>query len=244
MVFRVEARGYSQKGVKSICGYGGASGSVGMWQHSFPFAETCSIRFDMNAFAKLENDIAACQLCADRFATTKTVHQPRPIFWPSQTARILISGQAPGMRVHESGIPFDDRSGDRLRDWLGVTRAQFYDRDLFAILPMGFCFPGYDDKGSDLPPPPLCAKTWRKQALEMMPQISLSILVGGYAQRWHLGKGSVTETVKNWRMHLPDHLVLPHPSWRNSGWLKKNPWFEVETLGWLRTHVAHLLENG
>lgn len=147
------------------------------------------------------------------------------------------------MRVHESGIPFDDRSGDRLRDWLGVDRDQFYDRDLFAILPMGFCFPGYDANGSDLPPPAICSRTWRAKALAAMPQIKLSILVGGYAQRWHLGKAGVTETVHNWRAHLPDHLVLPHPSWRNTGWLKKNPWFEADTLHWLRTEVSRLLEG-
>ncbi len=191
----------------------------------------------LNGLAK---EIAACRLCANRFADTRTAHRPRPVFWPSTRAKVLISGQAPGARVHESGVPFDDRSGDRLRDWLGVDRDRFYDRDLFAILPMGFCFPGYDAKGADLPPPPICAKTWRQRALTAMPQIQLHILIGGYAQKWHLGAGGVTERVRNWRDNLPAVLPVPHPSWRNTGWLKKNPWFEDDTLPWLRATVAKL----
>ncbi|MHA3915513.1 uracil-DNA glycosylase family protein [Halovulum sp. GXIMD14793] len=197
----------------------------------------------MTSLKTLSKDIADCRLCADRFAATVTGHAPRPVFWPSATARILVSGQAPGMRVHETGVPFNDRSGDRLRDWMGLDRAQFYDRDLVAILPMGFCFPGYDAKGSDLPPPPVCAKTWRQPALEAMPQIRLHLLVGGYSQRWHLGKGAVTQTVAGWRDHLPGTLPLPHPSWRNTGWLKKHPWFEAEVLPWLRARVAELISK-
>jgi len=142
-----------------------------------------------------------------------------------------------------SGIPFDDPFGDRLRDWLGVDRAAFYDRSKFAVLPMAFCFPGYR-KGSDLPPPPICAKTWRARAQAAMPQVKLTLLVGGYAQKWHLNdKGPVTGIVQNWRTHIPDHLPLPHPSWRNTGWLKKHPWFEAEVLPWLRNRVQEVLTN-
>ena len=144
------------------------------------------------------------------------------------------------MRVHESGLPFDDRSGDRLRDWMGVDRAAFYDRERFAILPMAFCFPGYDAKGSDLPPPRICADTWRRRCLEAMPQVGLILLVGGYAQGWHLGTRSVTATVRDWARFGPGALPLPHPSWRNTGWLRKNPWFETEVLPWLRTRLKDL----
>lgn len=184
----------------------------------------------------------ACRLCADDFARTETRHAPRPVLWLSTTAPILIAGQAPGARVHARGRPFDDPSGDRLRAWLGVDRSAFYDRDRFAILPMAFCFPGYDAKGSDLPPPKRCAKTWRQAALAAMPQVKLTLLVGGYAQAWHLSqRRSVTETVKAWHAHTPSTLPLPHPSWRNTAWLAKNPWFEADVLPWLRARVAALI---
>ncbi|RYE50692.1 MAG: uracil-DNA glycosylase family protein [Rhizobiaceae bacterium] len=160
----------------------------------------------------------------------------------STEARILIAGQAPGLRVHDTGIPFNDASGDRLRDWLAVGRDQFYDPANFAILPMGFCFPGYDAKGSDLPPRKECAPQWRQMALDAMPQIRLVIAVGGYAQRWHLGRraaASVTETVRNWRDYLADGIIpLPHPSWRNTAWLRRNPWFDAELLPELRRKVS------
>lgn len=191
--------------------------------------------------ADLACDIAACRLCADRFAATATGHAPRPVAWLSDRAPILIAGQAPGARVHESGRPFTDPSGDRLRDWLGVDEAAFYDRDKFAILPMGFCFPGYNAKGSDLPPPKICAETWRDRALAAMPQVRLTVLVGGYAQAWHLGAKGVTETVRRWRDFAPDAIPLPHPSWRNTAWLKKNPWFEAELLPVLRARVQEVL---
>ena len=187
--------------------------------------------------------ISACRICADRFAATETAHQPRPVVRVSPSARILIAGQAPGARVHASGLPFDDPSGDRLRDWMGVDRATFYDRGRIAVLPMAFCFPGYDAKGSDLPPPPICAKTWRAQVLAALPRVGLTLLVGQYAQRWHLGprRGkSLTETVRNWRAYGPALLPVPHPSWRNTAWLKKNPWFAEEVLPWLRSQVAQL----
>ncbi|QDL90788.1 uracil-DNA glycosylase family protein [Paroceanicella profunda] len=190
----------------------------------------------------LAREIAGCRICAARFAATRTRHAPRPVVRLSATAPVLIAGQAPGARVHASGLPFDDASGDRLRGWLGVDRAAFYDRDRFAILPMGFCFPGYDARGADLPPPPVCAATWRARALAAMPQLRLTLLIGGHAQGWHLGRRRpVTETVADWRARLPGLLPLPHPSWRNTGWLKRNPWFEEEVVPWLRGEISRLL---
>ena len=196
-----------------------------------------------NPTDELLTRISACRLCAERFAATATAHEPRPVIRVSPGARILIAGQAPGARVHASGLPFDDPSGDRLRDWMGIDRATFYDRDRIAVVPMAFCFPGYDARGSDLPPPPVCAKTWRADVLAAMPRIGLTLLVGQYAQRWHLGarRGkSLTETVRNWRAYGPALLPVPHPSWRNTAWLKKNPWFAEEVLPWLRAEVARL----
>lgn len=193
----------------------------------------------MSTLETLIHRAEQCTICADRFAVTKTAHRPRPVVWLSAQAPILIAGQAPGARVHASGIPFDDRSGDRLRDWLGVDRTTFYDRSKFAVLPMAFCFPGYDAKGSDLPPPKVCASTWRADSIAAMPQTRVKLLIGGYAQKWHLGvKTNVTQTVANWRDYPPDTFALPHPSWRNSGWLKKNPWFEAEVLPRMRDAVT------
>lgn len=195
------------------------------------------------SLADLQDRIARCTLCTDRFAATETAHAPRPVVYPSTEARVLIAGQAPGARVHESGVPFDDPSGDRLRDWLGVDRGRFYDRNRFAIVPMAFCFPGYDARGSDRPPPKLCAETWRASLLAEMPQVELVLLIGQYAQAWHMGsqrKKSLTETVRAWREYGPSVLPLPHPSWRNTGWLKKNPWFSEEILPWLRSEVVRL----
>ena len=191
--------------------------------------------------SKLAPQINACTLCADRFAATHTAHKPRPVPWLSSTAKILIAGQAPGMRVQKSGIPFDDPSGDRLREWLGVDRDSFYNKNHFAILPMAFCFPGYNAAGSDLPPPPICAKTWRVEVLETMQQVDLILLVGGHAQNWHLGKGTVSDRVEQWRDHMPKYLPLPHPSWRNTGWLKKRPWFETDLLPVLRSRVKEAI---
>lgn len=185
--------------------------------------------------------IAACRLCAPRFAATATRHAPRPVPWLSH-APILVCGQAPGARVHALGRPFDDRSGDRLRDWFGVGRADFYDRARFAVLPMAFCFPGYDGTGADLPPPPACAATWRARALAAMPGVRLTLLVGGHAMRWHLrDRRPVAEIVAGWRSAPEGVLPLPHPSWRNSGWLKRNPWFEAELVPELRARVAAAL---
>lgn len=190
--------------------------------------------------ARLADRIRACRLCADRFAVTATRHAPRPVVWFRPGTRILIVGQAPGARVHDSGRPFTDRSGDRLRDWMGVEPDTFYDRDRISIVPMAFCFPGYDAKGSDLPPPPICAATWRRQVMDQLnPQLTL--LVGGHAMRWHLGGRNVTQTVRDWRTHAPAVFPLPHPSWRNTGWLRANPWFATDLLPVLRDRVATLL---
>ncbi len=193
----------------------------------------------------LLREISDCRLCAPRFAATATRHSPRPVAWFRPGARILVVGQAPGMRVHLAGRPFADRSGDRLRDWMGVSEAEFYDRARIAIVPMAFCFPGYDAKGADLPPPPICAQTWRARVMaELRPDLTL--LVGGHAQRWHLGaaaRGGVTATVAGWRDHAPHLFPLPHPSWRNTGWLRRNPWFQAELLPELRAAVAALLRE-
>jgi uracil-DNA glycosylase len=193
----------------------------------------------------LAAEVAACRRCAPRFAATASAHAPRPVSWLSDRAPILIAGQAPGAQVHRKGRPFDDRSGDRLRGWLGVDREAFYDRGRFAVLPMAFCFPGYDASGADLPPPPVCAAAWRARALAAMPQIRLTLLVGGYAQRWALGPraGSVAAIVARWRELGPGLLPLPHPSWRNAGWLRRNPWFEAELVPELRRRVAALARS-
>lgn len=192
----------------------------------------------------LQSDIRACRLCKDRFAQTHTAHAPRPVVWFRSGARILIAGQAPGMQVHEKGRPFDDPSGDRLRDWMGIGRDEFYDQNLLANLPMAFCFPGYNAKGSDLPPPPICAKTWRQRSIKEIGDVPLILLIGGYAQKWHLGpsaKAGVTATVSGWRDHAPRVFPLPHPSWRNTAWLKKNPWFEDDLMPVLRARVQEVL---
>lgn len=203
--------------------------------------------------ADLSAAIAGCRICRDHptKADNPLPHEPRPVATLSSTARLLIAGQAPGLRVHESGLPFNDASGNRLRDWMGVTREEFYDASRLAIVPMGFCFPGYDAKGSDLPPRKECAPAWRREVMEAMPQIETILVIGQYAAAWHLGarrKKSATETVRNWREyflvnHGPRILPLPHPSWRNSGWLRRNSWFEDEVLPVLRQHVDSLIRG-
>lgn len=191
----------------------------------------------------LHDQIKSCTLCAERFAGTHTHHQPRPVVWFRRGARLLIAGQAPGARVHEGQRPFVDPSGDRLRDWLGLNEDAFYDQDKVSIVPMAFCFPGYDAKGSDLPPPPICRKTWHQQVVSHLGDVPLMLVIGGYAQKYHLGvKTGVTETVKNWRSHAPNVFPLPHPSWRNTAWLKKHPWFEAEVLPALRARVTEVLK--
>lgn len=189
----------------------------------------------------LATRIRACTLCAERFAAIETAHHPRPVLRVAPTARLLIAGQAPGARVHASGTPFTDPSGDRLRDWLGLDEGTFYDSTRVAILPMAFCFPGYR-KGADLPPPPICARTWRASVMQGLPNLRLILPIGGPAQRWHLGtREGVTATVLRWRDFLPGAIPLPHPSWRNTGWLKRNPWFAAELLPVLRARVAEVL---
>jgi uracil-DNA glycosylase len=158
-----------------------------------------------------------------------------------------LASQAPGARAHASGLPFDDPSGERLRAWMGVDRETFYDAGRIAIVPMAFCFPGYDANGADLPPPPDCARLWRAPMLAAFPEIRLTLVIGQYAQAWHLGRArrrSLTETVRDWRAHLAAGVLpLPHPSWRNTAWLKRNPWFEAEVLPCLRAEVARVLSG-
>ena len=189
----------------------------------------------------LPDRIRACTLCAPRFAATVTAHAPRPVVWFQPGARILVAGQAPGLRVHQSGVPFSDASGQRLRGWMGITEEVFYDRAQVAVVPMAFCFPGYDAKGSDLAPPPVCAATWRAAVVAMLPGLRLRLLIGGAAQRWHLGTKGVDETLRRWRDFGPVDVPLPHPSWRNTGWLKRNPWFEADQLPVLRARIAEVL---
>ncbi|MCL6283412.1 uracil-DNA glycosylase family protein [Ruegeria sp. 2012CJ41-6] len=192
----------------------------------------------------LSAEIRACRLCADRFAATHTAHEPRPVVWFRPGARVLIAGQAPGARVHASGRPFTDPSGDRLRDWLGLDEVQFYDRDRVAIVPMAFCFPGYDARKADLPPPPICGETWHHRVMDALGDVPLTVLVGGHAHKYHLGvRTGVTETVAAWRDRAPSVFTLPHPSWRNTAWLRKNPWFEGDLLPVLRQRVQDVIHD-
>ncbi len=197
--------------------------------------------------SSLLQEIAACRLCAADFAATATAHAPRPVVWFRPGARVLVAGQAPGARVHRIGRPFADPSGNRLRAWLGMTEAEFYDLDRVAVVPMAFCFPGYDAKGADLPPPRRCAGTWHARVVGSLPDLRVAFLIGGHAQAWHLGRaavrGGVTATVARWRDHAPRVFPLPHPSWRNTGWLKRNPWFEAELLPVARARLREVL-NG
>ncbi len=191
------------------------------------------------SLARLVKEIRSCTLCTEYLPLG-----PRPIIQVSSTAKILIVGQAPGSRVHETGIPFNDPSGDRLREWMGIDKEIFYDDKEIALVPMGFCFPG-TGKSGDLPPRPECAATWRVQLLEQLPNIKLTIVVGQYAQAWHLDQGNkanLTETVVAWKINWPKAIPLPHPSPRNNIWLKKNPWFEEEVLPSLRRKVKAVLK--
>jgi uracil-DNA glycosylase len=196
---------------------------------------------------QLLNDVRACRLCEPHLAAGV-----RPVLQLHPRARLLIAGQAPGRKVHESGVPFDDASGDRLREWLGLSREQFYDPSLVAILPMGFCYPG-KGKSGDLPPRPECAPQWRQPLLEQLHNLRLSLLIGDYAQAWHLPQRerNLTETVRNWRAYCEKSeqeqalalIPLPHPSPRNNIWLKKNPWFNEDLLPSLRARVALAIEG-
>ena len=185
------------------------------------------------------DDIAACRACAGELP-----HAPRPVVFVRPQTRLLIAGQAPGRRVHESGLPFTDASGDRLRLWMGIDAATFYGRPEIGVAAMAFCFPGTNPKGGDYPPPRRCAQLWRPQLLAKLPKVELTLLVGSYAQAWALGpraKASMTETVRAWRDYAPNYLPMPHPSWRNTGWLKRNPWFEAEAAPYLRQRVLEIL---
>ena len=200
-------------------------------------------------FETLAAAVRRCRVCAEAPLGKPLPHEPRPVIRGSATARLLIAGQAPGTRVHASGTPFDDRSGDRLRDWMGVDAPTFYDESRIAIVPMGFCFPGQDAKGGDLPPRRECAPLWRSRVVSALPNIALVLAIGAPAQRWHLGADAaegVDATVRRWRDSLdrpsgPAVFPLPHPSWRNTGWLKRNPWFEAELLPELRARIAETL---
>jgi uracil-DNA glycosylase len=203
--------------------------------------------------ADLERMLAAirsCRKCVEDPRGKPLPHEPRPVLRASTTARLAICSQAPGTLVHASGTPFTDRSGDRLRDWLGVTPQEFYDESRVAIVPMGFCFPGQDAKGADLPPRRECAPLWRQNLFALLPQIDLVLAVGSYAQAWHLKantSGTLSDTMRDWQRHLrskqrPRVLPLPHPSWRNNAWLTDNPWFEDDLLPVLRREVRKLLK--
>ena len=191
---------------------------------------------------RLVDEVRHCRVCAGHLPLG-----PRPVLQVSSTARLLICGQAPGTKVHATGLPFNDPSGDRLRDWMGIDRATFYDARRVAIVPMGFCYPGRDARGGDKPPRPECAPLWRPRLLPLLKKVELTLLVGSYAQSWHLGrrrKRDLTATVRAWRDYVPDYLPLPHPSWRNTGWLRRHRWFEDEILPYLRREVQRLVEPG
>lgn len=190
-------------------------------------------------------DIRACRICIDAPMGDPLPHEPRPVLQVSTTARLAIFGQAPGVRVHESGRPFTDPSGERLRAWLGIGEDIFYDASRVAIVPMGFCFPGLDAKGGDRPPRRECAGHWRARLMAMLPAVRTAILVGSYAQAWHLGVAAaptLTQTVAHWRDFAPRLFPTPHPSWRNNAWLKRSPWFETELLPALREAVRAALD--
>ena len=193
----------------------------------------------MTSFTSLLHDVRCCTLCSKHLPLG-----PRPVLQLHPQARILVAGQAPGRKVHESGVPFADASGDRLREWLGLSREVFYDPRQVAILPMGFCFPG-TGKAGDLPPRPECAPEWRDRLLQHLKNLKLTLVIGQYAQAYHLPDAgeSVTSTVQSWRDHWPSVVPLPHPSPRNNIWLKRNPWFEQELLPRLRTRVARVLKG-
>lgn len=188
-------------------------------------------------FSQLIESVRQCRICEKSLPLA-----PRPVLQVHPRAKILIAGQAPGRRVHESGIPFDDPSGDRLREWLGVTKEVFYDETKIAILPMGFCYPG-TGKSGDLPPRPECAETWRHRLLDSLPQIKLTLVIGQYAQRWHLTHkhGNLTDAVRAWQEYGPNIIPLPHPSPRNNIWLKKNPWFSESLLPSLKVLTLEAL---
>lgn len=198
--------------------------------------------------------ILACRLCSASPSGAALAHEPRPIFRVSPTARLLIASQAPGIRAHTSGVPFDDPSGERLREWMGVDRPTFYDGARIAIAPMGFCFPGHDAAKGDLPPRAECRPAWHDALFAALPQVETILAIGRYAQDYHfarlgrpMAKGAgLSEIVRHWRDHAgarPYVIALPHPSWRNSGWLKRNPWFGQDVLPAVRQEVRRLTQT-
>jgi len=190
------------------------------------------------ALKQLLSEVRACRTCEAQLPLG-----PRPVLRASNTARILIIGQAPGTRVHQTGIPWDDPSGERLRDWMQTDRKLFYDEQHIAIIPMGFCYPG-KGKSGDLPPRPECAPQWHERLLAEMPALRLTVLIGQYAQKYYLetGRRSLTETVQDWQACLPEHFPLPHPSPRNIRWFRNNPWFESGVLPAFREHIRRALQ--
>lgn len=194
---------------------------------------------DRRALARLVAEIRACRVCEAALP-----HGVRPVLRVDPRARVALVGQAPGARVHETGVPFTDPSGVRLRSWLGVSEAQFYDPAQFAVVPAGFCFPGYTDRGADKPPRPECAPLWHDRVFALLPRLRLIVLAGAYAHRRQLGakaKRTVSETVQSWREVAPLYAPLPHPSWRNNTWIARNPWFTEELLPDLQKRVAAAL---
>ncbi len=194
-----------------------------------------------NKLHDLLKEVRACEICAPDLPLG-----PRPTVVAKSSAKIMIIGQAPGTKVHETGIPWSDPSGDRLRNWLRVTREMFYDGSKIAIMPMGFCYPGRLERGGDNPPRPECAPAWHEKILAGLPDIKLTLLVGMYAQKYYLAeqnKKTLTETVRHWQEFVPAMIPTPHPSWRTTAWLKKNLWFEAELLPVLQQKVRKLLEG-
>lgn len=189
----------------------------------------------MTDFADLVAQVRACRVCADALPLG-----PRPVFQVAPSAQLLIASQAPGTKVHASGVPFSDPSGERLREWMGVDAETFYDEERIAILPMGFCYPGRGQSG-DAPPRPECARLWRPDLLAQMPALRLTLLVGTYAQEAALGPGRMSDRVRDFRSYLPRYFPLPHPSWRSRIWAANNPWFEAEVLPELRRRVRSIL---
>jgi uracil-DNA glycosylase len=187
------------------------------------------------------SDIRACRACVGELP-----HEPRPVVRVFPETRLLICGQAPGRRVHESGMPFTDPSGDRLREWMGVDSETFYGDHRIGVAAQAFCYPGTALKGGDYPPPKRCAALWRPRLLDALPRMELTLLVGGHSQIWALGdraKANMTDTVRAWREYAPDILPMPHPSWRNTAWLRRNPWFEGEVVPYLQARVRGILER-
>ncbi|MBM70848.1 MAG: hypothetical protein CME43_15385 [Haliea sp.] len=193
----------------------------------------------MSGCTELLAEVRDCRLCEATLPLG-----PRPVLQVHPEARILIAGQAPGRKVHDTGIPFNDPSGTRLRQWLGIDHDTFYDPRTVALVPMGFCYPGTGKHG-DLPPRPECATTWRRPLLEQLPRMELTLVLGQYAQAWHLDgpRAGVTARVRAWRAHWPNIVPLPHPSPRNNRWLSQNPWFETELLPALQARVASILRG-